>query len=96
LRAILSSTINIIGKGRGSGWEWRRNLQDYLMGMKFSALIINKIWSTTTLNYRMMVEGYPNLKEEVGGSNPGCEISSLPDGSLARWSTASYVLALTC
>jgi hypothetical protein len=23
----------------------------------------------------MMVEGYPNLKEEVGGSNPGCEIS---------------------
>jgi hypothetical protein len=28
----------------------------------------------------MMVEGYPNLKEEVGGSNPGCEISSLLDG----------------
>ena len=29
---------------------------------------------------RMMLERYPNLKEEVGGSNPGCEISSLLDG----------------
>ena len=38
-----------------------------------------------TLNYRVMVEGYPNLKEKVGGSNPGCEISSLLDGKLARW-----------
>ena len=42
-----------------------------------------------TLNYRVMVEGYPNLKEEVGGSNPGCEISSLLDGKLARWLIAS-------
>ena len=39
--------------------------------------------------YWVMVEGYPNLKEEVGGSNLGCEISSLLDGKLARWSTAS-------
>jgi hypothetical protein len=30
-----------------------------------------------TLNYWMMVERYPNLKEEVGGSIPSCEISSL-------------------
>ena len=29
------------------------------------------------LNYWMMVERYPNLKEEVGSSIPGCEISSL-------------------
>jgi hypothetical protein len=42
----------------------------------------------------MMVERYPNLKEEVGGSNPGCEIFSLLDGKLARWSTASCALAL--
>ena len=35
-----------------------------------------------TLNYWMMVERYPNLKEEVGGSNPGYEISSLPYGNL--------------
>ena len=35
-------------------------------------------------------------KEEVGGSNPGCEISSLRDGKLAGWSTASCVLALAC
>ena len=47
------------------------------------------VWSEMTLNYQVMVEGYPNLKEEVGGSNPGCEISSLLDGKLARWSTAS-------
>ena len=26
-----------------------------------------------TLNYQVIVEGYPNLKEEVGGSNSGCE-----------------------
>ena len=38
----------------------------------------------------------PNLKEEVGGSNPSCEISSLLDGKLTRWSTASCALALAC
>jgi hypothetical protein len=48
------------------------------------------------LNYMMMVERYQNLKEKVGGSNPGCEISSLPGGKLARWSTAYYALALAC
>jgi hypothetical protein len=37
----------------------------------------------------MMVERYPNLKEKVGGSIPGCEISSLLDGKLAKWSTIS-------
>jgi hypothetical protein len=37
----------------------------------------------TILNYQMMVERYPNLKEEVGVSIPGCEISSLPAGKLA-------------
>ena len=51
-------------------------------------------WSETTLNYWMMVERYPNLKKEVGDSIPGCEISSLPDRKLARWSTASCALAL--
>ena len=30
----------------------------------------------------MMVETYPNLKEEAGGLNPGCEISSLLDKNL--------------
>ena len=44
----------------------------------------------------MMVERYPNLKKEVGGSNPGCEISSLLDGKLARWSTASCASVLAC
>jgi hypothetical protein len=39
------------------------------------------MWYETTLNNWMMVERYyPNLKEEgVGGSIPGCEISSLLD-----------------
>ena len=36
-----------------------------------------------TLNYWMMEERYPNLKEEVGGLIPGCEISSLLDKNLA-------------
>ena len=36
-----------------------------------------------TLNYWIMVERYPNLKEEVGGSIPVCEISSLVDINLA-------------
>jgi hypothetical protein len=44
----------------------------------------------------MMVERYPNLKEEVGGLNPGCEISSLSDEILATWSIASCALALAC
>ena len=42
------------------------------------------------LSYGMMVERYPNHKEEAGGAIPGCEISSLPNGKLARWSIASY------
>ena len=36
--------------------------------------VVNKYW--------MMVERYPNLKEEVGGSIPGCKISSLLDKNL--------------
>jgi hypothetical protein len=36
----------------------------------------------------------PNLKEEVGGLIPGCKISSLLDGKLARWLIASYALVL--
>ena len=42
-------------------------------------------WSETTLNYWMMVARYPNLKEEVGGSIPGREISSLLEKTW-RWS----------
>jgi hypothetical protein len=38
-----------------------------------------------TPNYWMMVERYPNLKEEVGGSFPDCEISSQLDRKLVRW-----------
>ena len=49
-----------------------------------------------TLNYHMMVERYSNLKEEIGGSNPGCEISSLLNGKLVLWSTVSCALALAC
>jgi hypothetical protein len=38
-----------------------------------------------TLNYSMMVERFLNLKEEVGGSIPNCEISSLLIEKLVRW-----------
>jgi hypothetical protein len=51
-------------------------------------------WSETIVDYGMMVERYPNLKEEVDDLIPGCEISSLPDGKLAMWSTASCALTL--
>ena len=42
------------------------------------------------------MENYPNLNEEVGGSIPGCKISSLLDKLLVRWSTSSCALTLTC
>ena len=54
------------------------------------------IMSEMTLNDWMMVESYPNLKEEVDGSIPSCEISFLLDGKLARWSIASCALAMAC
>jgi hypothetical protein len=44
----------------------------------------------------MMMERYPNLKKKVGGSNPSCEISSVPNGKLAMWLTTSCALALAC
>jgi hypothetical protein len=47
-----------------------------------------------TLKYWMMVEKYPNLKVEVGNLIPGYEISSLPEGKLVKWSTASCALEL--
>jgi hypothetical protein len=49
-----------------------------------------------TLNYGMMMERYPNLNEEASGLSPDYEISSLLDGRLARWLTASCALALAC
>ena len=39
-------------------------------------------WSETTLNYWMVVEKIPNIKEEVGGPIPGYEFSSLLDMNL--------------
>ena len=47
-------------------------------------------------HYRMMVERYTNLKEEVGSSILDCEISSLPKEKLATWSSASCALTLAC
>ena len=44
--------------------------------------IISRIfWQSQllNLNHITQLETYPNLKEEVGGSIPGCEISSLLD-----------------
>jgi len=49
-----------------------------------------------TLHYWRMVERYPNLKEQVGDSIPGCEIFSLLDKKLVRWSTAYCASALAC
>ena len=52
--------------------------------------------SETTQYYWMLVERYSNMKEAIGGSIPGCQISSLLDKILARWSTTSCALALAC
>jgi hypothetical protein len=50
--------------------------------------------SEMTLNYWMMVERYPNLKEEAGILIVGCKISSLLDEKLAKWQTAFCALTL--
>ena len=55
----------------------------FRLGQRASSTLLN-IWSETTLDYwMMMLEWYPHLKEEVGSSILGCEISSLLDGNLA-------------
>jgi hypothetical protein len=51
-------------------------------------------WSKTTLNYLMMVERYPNLKEEAGGLTPGCEISSLLDRKTCQVAEANFFLRI--
>ena len=44
----------------------------------------------------VMVETYPNLKEEIGDSISCCEISSSLDIKLFMWSSVSSALALSC
>jgi hypothetical protein len=44
----------------------------------------------------MMVDRYPNLKEEVGGLIPDCVIPFLLDRKLVRWSIVLCALVLTC
>ena len=64
-------------------WDgWEAPLSTSLLPQGANS-ISDSHWSETTLNYWMMVERYPNLKEEVGGSIPGCETSSLLDRNLA-------------
>ena len=43
-----------------------------------------------------LVERYPNLKEDVDGLIPNCEISSLLHRIFDKWSTVCYALVLTC
>ena len=52
-------------------------------GLNQPLVTVEPVWTETTLNY-WMVERYPNLKEEVGSSIPGCEISSLLDIKLVK------------
>jgi len=56
-------------------------------GAHIHILLIIKVmilWSEMTLNCWMMMERYPNLKEEVGGLILSCEISSLLDGKICK------------
>ena len=57
----------------------------------FEALHIEVHGSVMNLNFWMMVERYPNFKEEVGGLNRGCEISSLLDKNMA-WACRPSIL----
>ena len=61
----------------------------FTLGMKLYQLGLK-----TILNYWMMVERYPNLKEDVAGSIPGSETFSLLHKKLVRWSTALVVFCL--
>jgi len=58
-----------------------------------SHVLLQKLyrWSEMTLNYWMIVERYPNLKDEVGGSIPGFEIVSLLDRNLRGGQALPYV-----
>ena len=68
----------------------------FVTGSPFNDSKIILHWSETTLNYRMMVERYPNLKEEVGNLIPSYEISFVLDGKLVRWLIVSCALGLAC
>ena len=57
-------------KARESTWCWERIATSCKM---------ENPWSETTLNYWMMVERYPNPKEEVGSSIPSYETYSQLD-----------------
>jgi len=48
-------------------------------------------WSEMNLNYWMIIERYPNLKDEVGGSILSCEIVSLLD--IKTWFLPAILLA---
>ena len=65
------------------GTKFERSTSDEFTKNLWGRFFVTISWSKTTLNYWMMVERYPNLKEEVGGSIPGCEISSLLDRTLS-------------
>ena len=53
-------------------------------------------WRREDEDKRILVRDDPKLPEDVGGSIPNYEVSSLLDKNLARWSTASRALALIC
>jgi hypothetical protein len=52
--------------------------------------VIGLDWSKMTLNYHIIMERYPKPNIVVGSSDPHCEINSLHDEKLARWSNTSY------
>jgi hypothetical protein len=54
-------------------------------------MTVDKDRSKMTLKNWMVEERYPELKEEVGNSIPGCEISSLLDRITSR-----VVICLLC
>ena len=71
-----------IPKSQGRGWRLDSRLCNLLSPSHTTCQVVNCLM--------MMVENYQNLKEEVGCSIPGYEISCLLDIQLGRWWTASW------
>jgi hypothetical protein len=59
--------------------ESQEYTSDYERKIERCQHVTTIVRSETTLNYWMILERCPNLKEEVEGLTPGCEIFSLLD-----------------
>ena len=80
-------------------WEKRRKKVTPVQYQRWVLSVVNSFggWSKTTLNYWMMVEEYPTLKEEVLAFRfPAMKSALCLTNYWYRWSTALCALAIAC